>query len=136
MTGPSAVLPHRPPMLLVDGFTSVHPGLRLTAHRTVRPDDPWCHPAGLAPDLVLESWLQACSALLCWERPGSGVLLAGLRDARVLRPVHVGETVVHHVELVRGTPGAAICTGSGEVGGQVVLSVGQATIAFPDGGRQ
>ncbi|MGW3964202.1 3-hydroxyacyl-ACP dehydratase FabZ family protein [Amycolatopsis sp. NPDC005003] len=128
------LLPHRSPMLLLDEITTVEPGVRLVARRTIAADAPWCR-TGLAPYLLLESWLQACAALACWEapQPEGEVLVAGLRDVQAVRPARPGETVEHHVELVRRVTGSAICTGTGSIGGETVLSVGQVTIGFEDG---
>jgi 3-hydroxyacyl-[acyl-carrier-protein] dehydratase len=128
---PAALLPHRPPMLLLDEVLPVEPGASLVALRSPRAGDPWCGPDGLAAYLVLESWLQACVALV---RHSSGrarkVLVGGLREARVTRAVRLGETLVHHVHLVRVLDSSAICAGTGTVGGEIVLSVAQATFSM------
>lgn len=131
------LLPHRSPMLLLDEVAAVEPGVRLTARKTISADDPWCGPAGFAPYLVLESWLQACAALVCWDNPhvgaGGEVLIAGLRDVWVARPAFVGQTIEHRVEMVRSMGGSAICTGTGVIADEIMLTVAQVTIGFKRG---
>jgi 3-hydroxyacyl-[acyl-carrier-protein] dehydratase len=134
------LLPHRPPMLLVDEVVAVEPGVWLIARKTVSAGDPWCGSGGLAPYLVLESWLQACAALVCWDEPqpdasvGGGVLVAGLRDVWVGRPAFVGQTIEHRVEVVRSMAGSAICTGSAVIADETMLTVTQVTVGFTQGG--
>lgn len=134
------LLPHRSPMLLLDEVAAVEPGVRLIARKTISAGDLWCGPGGFAPYLVLESWLQACAALVCWDDPrpdagaGGGVLVAGLRDVWVGRPAFLGQTIEHRVEVVRSMGGSAICTGTGVIADETILTVAQVTIGFKRGG--
>lgn len=148
MIGPAAIkkiIPHRHPLLLVDRVVEVEPGRRLLAVKAVtaaepgyawiRADAPVAHdayPAGL----LLESWAQAAVLLACWERPnpdvlsGSVALLAGVRDARVLAPVHPGQAVEHEVQVLRDLGDTVILTGASRVDGRPVLEVDRFTVAL------
>ncbi|HKT01673.1 MAG TPA: beta-hydroxyacyl-ACP dehydratase [Rugosimonospora sp.] len=125
MTDLSGVLPHRPPMLLLDAVVDVHPGRGLTGVLAVPPGG-----GEVPPYLLLESWLQAAAVLLGLDGAGAGrlPLVGAVRDVRFGRAALPGETVAHRVELVRAVHATAICTGSSAVGGQPVLRVGQATL--------
>jgi 3-hydroxyacyl-[acyl-carrier-protein] dehydratase len=127
---PAELLPHRWPMLLLDEVVAVEPGVRLVARRSVSAGDPWCGPTGFAPYLVLESWLQACAALLRLGSDGAAdVLVVGLRGIRATRALRPGETVEHRVSVVRGFDTSAIFSGVSVVGDETVLTAEQATIA-------
>lgn len=131
---PAELLPHRWPMLLLDEVVAVEPGVGLIARRTIAAGDPWCGPEGLAPCLVLESWLQACAALLRSGPDGPvDVLVGGLRGIRVTRALRPGETVEHRVSVVRGFDTSAIFSGTAVVGDETVLTAEQATIATTRG---
>jgi 3-hydroxyacyl-[acyl-carrier-protein] dehydratase len=131
----TTILPHRPPMLLVEDVTDVVPGVRLTGRFDVRHNRPWCA-GGLPTYLVLESWLQSAAVLVGWNLPapaGRLALLVGMRDVRLGRAAQRGETVEHHVEIVRSVGNTAICTGVGVVGDEPILRVGQVTVTFAGG---
>ncbi len=95
------LLPHRPPMLLIDEVVSIDPGKQLVALRHVKADEPWF--AGHFPGdpilpgvLVAESLAQAAALLFLSahpERAGSAVYLAGMDRLRFRRPVRPGETL-------------------------------------------
>ncbi|MFB6613110.1 3-hydroxyacyl-ACP dehydratase FabZ family protein [Streptomyces sp. NPDC085524] len=148
MTGTApiaAVIPHRPPALLVDRVVEVEPGRRLVAHKAVSlaeacyrevpahaAEEEYAYPLGR----LLESWAQSAVLLACWEKPnpdvlaGQVALLAGVRGARSLAPVLPGSVLVHEVEMVRDLGDTVIVTGRSTVAGAPVLEVGQLTLAL------
>lgn len=133
---PAVLLPHRWPMALLDEAEFVERDATLVGRWTVRADDPWCQAAGMPPHLVLESWLQACAALVCAGRgSASRVFVGGLRGVRVAGPVKVGETVEHRVRVLRGLAATGVCAGVATVAGRIVVTVEQASISVEtDGG--
>jgi hypothetical protein len=58
------------------------------------------------------------------------VLVGGLREVLATRAVRAGETITHHVRVLRRLDASALFTGSASVGAETVLTVGQATIAI------
>jgi len=130
-TDPAELLPHRWPMLLLDEVVAAEPGVALIARRMVSAGDPWCGPGGLAPYLVLESWLQACAALLSLGAGTVAVPLVGaLRGVRVARAVHPGEMLEHRVFIDRSIDTAAIFSGLALVDGETVLAAEHVTITI------
>jgi 3-hydroxyacyl-[acyl-carrier-protein] dehydratase len=127
----TGLLPHRPPMLLLDRVDNVEPGRCLTGQLTVRADRPWCAD-GLPPYLVLESWLQSAAVLVGWGRSEGDpiVLVGGLRDVLLGRTASAGEIVTHRVDMVKSAAGVAMCAGTASAGAQSILRVGQVTISF------
>jgi 3-hydroxyacyl-[acyl-carrier-protein] dehydratase len=130
----SRVLPHRPPMVLVDRVEDVTPGHRLTGLRTVRADQDF-YADGLPAYLVLESWLQSAAVLLAGVAPARVVYVGGLRDVLLGRSVLAGETVEHSVRIVRSVGDLAVCAGSSAVGADPVLRVGQVTVTWREPDR-
>ncbi|MEU7998113.1 beta-hydroxyacyl-ACP dehydratase [Micromonospora sp. NPDC049060] len=119
------IIPHRPPMLLVDRVTELVPRRRLVGSLTVTGDRP------LPMSLLLESWGQAALVLIRHDRPMPDVLTDGVPVAGVFerirfgRPVLPGETVEHHVTMTRLVADTAFVTGESVVGSTVVLRVGR-----------
>lgn len=135
---PEQVLPHRPPMLLLDRVESVEPTVSLTATYTVTAGAGGVVDAGGAEQLpwplVLESWAQAAAMLTTWDDPtpdvrtGSVLLFGGARDVRFGAAPRPSATLVHEVRLVADAGGAAVLAGSSRCDDQHVLEVGQLTI--------
>ncbi|MEU4775905.1 hypothetical protein [Micromonospora sp. NPDC023644] len=119
------IVPHRPPMLLVDRVSELVPRRRLVGSLTVTGDRP------LPMSLLLESWGQAALVLMRHDRPmpdvlTDGVPVAGLFEhVRFGRPVLPGETVRHRVTMNRLVADTAFVTGDSVVGDTVVLRVGR-----------
>jgi len=135
---PRRLLPHRPPMLLVDLVLAAG-ALSVVTQKVVRPDEP-CFagaPAGALAwpsPFVLESFAQSCGVLwaLAAERacrPVPGLLVFGAaRGVTFPRPVPVGAVLTHTVRLEQAIgDDAAMFSGSARVDGQPVLSVEGAT---------
>jgi 3-hydroxyacyl-[acyl-carrier-protein] dehydratase len=119
------IIPHRPPMLLVDRVHELVPRRRLVGAFTVVGARP------LPASLLLESWGQAALLLIRHDRPMPRVLTDGVPVAgaferiRFGRPVLPGETVEHRVELIRLLADTAFVRGEARVGAEVVLQVGR-----------
>ncbi|MFG1780642.1 3-hydroxyacyl-ACP dehydratase FabZ family protein [Micromonospora sp. NPDC049048] len=119
------IVPHRPPMLLVDRVTELVSRRRLVGSFTVTGDRP------LPMSLLLESWGQAALVLIRHDRPMPDVLTDGVPVAGVFehirfgRPVLPGETVEHRVTMNRLVADTAFVTGDSVVGDTVVLRVGR-----------
>lgn len=102
-----ALIPHRPPFLLLDEVVELEPGVRCHARRTLREDEFWF--AGHFPGnpimpgvLVVEALAQAgvVTALAQEEAKGKLVLFAGIDKVRFKRVVHPGDTLDLRVEVI------------------------------------
>lgn len=129
----TALIPHRPPMLLLDRAAVDRTGEWLTATRTVLADEPWgAGRAGYPALLLVESWCQAAGVLTMRATdpgPGSLLLLGSVRGAEPGAPVFPGDRIEHRVRLVRAAGDSAILTGQSVVDGRVVLGVRQVVVA-------
>ncbi|MCX5415794.1 3-hydroxyacyl-ACP dehydratase FabZ family protein [Streptomyces sp. NBC_00059] len=133
------LLPHRPPMLLVDELAEVVPSERLTARMTVTGREPCfagSDPQGpFPPVLLIESWCQAAGVLVTWDSPnpdvltGDVMLFGGMTGLRILAPVRPGDTVEHEVRAVRLFGDSAVVEGRSTVGGATVMTVGSVIMA-------
>lgn len=123
-----AILPHRPPFLLLDEVVEIVPGERVVARYAV-PEDGWWFP-GHFPDrpvmpgvLVVESMAQAgaVAALALPENRGRIAFFAGIDDCRFKRVVSPGDvlTLTCAIDQVRGPVGR----------GKATAHVGQALVA-------
>ena len=100
------LLPHRPPMLLVERILSVgeKTGLALAQipadHLFLRKDNT------LSPEVYCELIAQGFGACEAWRRVQKGLtidgggFLASLRDVTVLAPAYVGDELTIHTEKV------------------------------------
>ncbi len=102
-----ALIPHRPPFLLLDEVVELEPGVRCHARRTLRGDEFWF--AGHFPGnpimpgvLVVEALAQAgvVTALAQEEAKGKLVLFAGIDKVRFKRVVRPGDTLDLRVEVM------------------------------------
>lgn len=105
-------LPHRPPMLMIDGIVSLVPGQEATATKTVALDDLHLitHPvaAPMFPGvLIIEALAQTACVLATCSAADDGTgprrlpYLLGVDGARFRRPVHAGETLGLHVRCIK-----------------------------------
>ena len=131
------ILPHRPPMLLLDEVLELEPGTRVVAQKTVREEDCTGHFPGnpIMPGvLMVEALAQAGAVAVLSEEENRGklALFAGIDDVRFKRVVRPGETLRLEcdVEAVRGPigRGKARATVDGElaVRGTLTFAVGDA----------
>lgn len=138
------LLPHRPPILLTDRVVGSVPGERVVTEFTVRANEP-CYrhlPSevdrmGCAyPDsLVLESFTQACTALLLLDRwrPERGTPVFGsARSVRLYEPVFPGQTLRHEVWLRRCDGDTALLHGQTTVDGRICLTTGTLAVVLRD----
>lgn len=138
-----ALLPHRPPMLLVDAVTELTAGQSLHATREVRPDEPWLDDGqpGYPWALVLESWCQAACILAAWElrgtmgNDGRVPLFGAVSDARFARRPVTGDVMAHRVRLLRALSDTWMFEGETLIGPDTALSVGRVTVALRPGPR-
>jgi 3-hydroxymyristoyl/3-hydroxydecanoyl-(acyl carrier protein) dehydratase len=134
-----ALLPHRPPILLVDRVLEHRAGERVVTEYTVRADEPCYRGRGNAgkayPDtLLIESFTQACAALFVLDRraaglPTNGTLAFG--SARALRthaPVFAGQVLRHEVRLDRLVGDTALVSGRTGVDGHERLTAGNLVV--------
>ncbi|MDX6517596.1 MAG: 3-hydroxyacyl-[acyl-carrier-protein] dehydratase [Gaiellaceae bacterium] len=130
-----AILPHRPPMLLLDEVVELVPGSRVVAHKTVREEDCAGHFPGnpIMPGvLMVEALAQAGAVAVLSEEENRGklALFAGIDDLRFKRVVRPGDVLRLQcdVETVRGPigRGKARATVDGElaVRGTLTFAVG------------
>lgn len=117
------ILPHRPPMLLVDEIVEVEPGRRAVGLKHVTADDFWVpgHYPGnpIMPGVLqIEALAQAGGVALLGQMEARGKIpvFAGIDGVRFRRPVRPGDTLRLEVEIikVRGPVGRA--TGKAFVG--------------------
>jgi len=113
-----ALLPHRPPFLLVDEVVELEPGVRCVAMRTLRDDDFWF--AGHFPGnpvmpgvLIVEALAQAATIAASSGGGAEGKvgLFAGIDKVRFKRVVKPGDTLRLEAEItsVHGPVGKARC---------------------------
>jgi len=111
-----ALLPHRPPFLLLDQVDELEPGVRCVARRTLRDDDFWF--AGHFPGnpvmpgvLIVEALAQATTVAAASAGSGQGRigLFAGIDKVRFKRVVKPGDTMVLEATItsVHGPVGRA-----------------------------
>lgn len=107
------LLPHRPPMLLVDRIVDCVPGEWIETEFRLGAPDPADGPDPAGPDdvrypevLVLESFVQTAAALwilterLAGTPPRGALVFAGFRDARFEAAVAPGDGVRHRATLL------------------------------------
>ena len=111
-----ALLPHRPPFLLLDEVDELDPGVRCVARRTLRDDDFWF--AGHFPGnpvmpgvLIVEALAQTATvaAASAGGDEGKVGLFAGIDKVRFKRVVKPGDTMVLEavITAVHGPVGRA-----------------------------
>lgn len=129
------VLPHRPPILLLDRVDELVPGERLVASRTISADEPCyrglsCLAHAYPVPLVLESFAQAAAVLwsLSDGEPAAGdqlPLLAGLRDCRFSSAAFPGDVLRHVVRFGHRKSDAAYGMGETWVGDRRIATMGR-----------
>lgn len=143
------ILPHRHPMLLVDGVRVLEPGVRIVAVKCVTGSEPcYAHLAEVnAPEsyayprsLVVESFGQAASIIYCargrqeGDMPEQVMLFGSASRCRFEGDVFPGETMEHRARLDRGLADAAVFSGEVWVGSRRVVEVGQIIVVLRPAG--
>ena len=112
-----AILPHRPPMLLVDEVLELEPGARVVALKRVTEENCAGHFPGnpIMPGvLMVEALAQtgAVAVLSQEENRGRLALFAGIDDVRFKRIVEPGDELIYEcrLETVRGPIGKGKAT--------------------------
>lgn len=133
-----SLLPHRPPILLVDAIREHRTGEIVTEY-VVRETEP-CYRSSVSealcyPDtLVLESFVQAAATLFVLDGaaalPAGGMLVLGsARGVRFGVPVLPGQSIRHRVTLDRLTGDTALLRGTSTVHGRPCLGVTTVAVA-------
>ncbi len=114
-----AILPHRPPFLLLDEVLELVPGEKVVARRAVRSDDWWFpgHFPGrpvMPGVLIVEAMAQAGAVAVLAEEENRGriAFFAGIDDCRFKRVVEPGDDLLLTCEIgqVRGPVGRGKAT--------------------------
>lgn len=134
---PSAVLPQRYPMLLVDRMLALQSGQSVAAQKNVSISEPCyrhCmqinHPDELAypHSLIIESFAQTVGLLLdsVWDmsstRSSNVVVFGGFQDIDLHGCAFPGDTIVHNARLEHGNATSAIFCGHSSVNGKTIMS--------------
>jgi 3-hydroxyacyl-[acyl-carrier-protein] dehydratase len=126
-----ALLPHRPPFLLVDRVVALEPGVRLVGWKCVTMNEPFFvgHFPGkpvMPGVLILEALAQAC-ALLAMKSMGPDedmnekiTYLMSIDGAKFRRPVVPGDRLELHVEVTKRKGAIWRQKGTAVVDGQTV----------------
>ncbi|WP_447007146.1 3-hydroxyacyl-ACP dehydratase FabZ family protein [Saccharothrix isguenensis] len=140
--GIRAVLPHRPPMLLVDRVEECVDGVSIRAVRRVEAAEPWFAASG-APvadaypqALMLESWAQTAGVLVTKESPnpdvlsGTVMLFGSASGVEYHGRVTAGQVMEHHVTIGRVIGDSVVAGGKTVVDGETVMTVDQIIMMF------
>jgi len=119
-----SVLPHRPPMLLIDGLVEASPK-RVVAVKEVRGDEPWLegHFPGrpVMPGVMLiEAMAQTCAVLHYCNEKWKGILYLGRSEAQFFKPVLPRERLRIVATRVKSLPRLLLAEVEVEVGETVV----------------
>lgn len=122
------ILPHRPPMLLVDAIVELEPGKRAVGVRRVTGEDCAGHFPGhpVMPGVkIAEALAQVAAVVFLGEdttHRGRPVYLAGLDRFRFRRPVRPGEEIRLEVRVEQARRAVVRFTAEATVGGQRVAN--------------
>lgn len=120
-----AVLPHRPPFLLIDRIEELEPGQKIVALKNVTMNEPFftghfpSHPV-MPGVLIIEAMAQAGAyAVLSQEEfKGKIAFLGGVDKAKFRRQVVPGDTLRLEVEIIKLKRNAGIGKGTAYVDGK------------------
>ncbi|WP_067540741.1 3-hydroxyacyl-ACP dehydratase FabZ family protein [Nocardia crassostreae] len=128
------VLPHRPPILLVDQVDVDLAERTATGRKTIMTAEPWygrCESTGgtaYPPGLILESMLQTCAAL--WvslrridvaEAADATFLFGKAERVRFLGAAHPGQVLCHRIAIEKQIGGVAFMTGRTTCDGEPIV---------------
>jgi len=130
MNDPLAALPHGPEFRFVDALDSLDPGTSAVGHYRVRGDEAFLagHFPGnpLMPGVVLIEAIAQLGGVVAQSDPAipplAGLLLTGVRGAKILGAARPGETLVIRAELEGRLGGMIQISGEVSVEGRVLAS--------------
>ena len=125
---PTHWLPHRPPFLFLDSLISIEPGVRASAHWTLREDE-WFFPGHFpgrptTPGVLLLESIAQCGAVAILADPryvGRLPLFGGVEHARFRRQVVPGDTVEVACEMTQLSARGGKGFGRVTIGGKVAV---------------
>lgn len=128
------LLPHRPPLRLIDEILQIQPGHILAAYTvggdfTATPVGDGARGAVMPRSLLLESFGQ-CAALLWLDGAGRAagdqdvLMFAAGRGIRFLRDATEGDRLIHHAVLDKVIGTNAFASGFTQVDGDVIAEFG------------
>ena len=142
--GISSLIPHRETMLLVERVVRFVPAEQVVVRKSVSYTEPWYRGLGEVAErdlayplpLLLESWNQAAAILVMvtWRSTDTDVLTAGVpmlgsyTDLELGAPVLPGETMEHHVRIIRVSNTTMVLTGETRCERGVALRVGHGVV--------
>jgi 3-hydroxyacyl-[acyl-carrier-protein] dehydratase len=136
--GVQAVIPHRPPFLLVDRIMELEPGIRAVGLKTFSPSEPFFqgHFPGnpIVPGVLqIEALAQVgCVAILSLpENKGKLVYFAAIDGVRFKRPVRPGDILRLEVSVVKSRGRIGKGSAKATLNGEVVVE-GELTFAVVD----
>lgn len=122
------VLPHRPPMLMIDEMTDIVANESATGVKYVTDHEFWCegHFPGrpvMPGVLIVEAMAQTAAALFILsgnpEHAGKIVYLMGMDEAKFRKPVKPGDTLRIHVQKEHGRRTVWRLRGEARVNGEL-----------------
>ena len=128
------IIPHRPPMLLIDRIDELTPGVRAVGRKCVSMNEPFF--AGHFPEkpvmpgvLILEAMAQtgAVAMLSLKEYAGKIMYFGGMDKVKFKRQVVPGDVLRLEVEIIKNKSGFGVGNGAVYVGDEVAA---QAVITF------
>ena len=123
-----AILPHRPPFLLIDEVVELEPGSRVVARKHVREDEFWTtgHFPGrpVMPGVLIVEAMAQCSAVLVLrgipDRDEKLFLFGGVDKARFRKPVIPGDQLRMECEVLQRRSNTIKVKGVASVDGAMV----------------
>jgi predicted hotdog family 3-hydroxylacyl-ACP dehydratase len=118
------LIPHRPPMVLVDSVIEYGPQ-RITARRTVRQGEPFVNPDGLEDAALLEVIAQtiaAGDALYARSKKGRVLrgYLTGMTGVAVHSRARIGETIEVSADCLKRMDGMGLFEARAEAAGRLL----------------
>jgi 3-hydroxyacyl-[acyl-carrier-protein] dehydratase len=134
------VLPHRPPMLLLERILDYETGIWATGSRRVTEDEA-CLIVGttdqriMPASLVLELMNQTSAMILLTEPTFQSTtpVLAGFEKARFRKPITAGDDLVVHTELYKFKRNIGRIKAEATVGGVIVATADIISMLIPSG---
>lgn len=119
------LVPHRPPMLMIDDVTK-YGGDLIRARRTVRAGDPFVTNQGLHPAALLEAIAQTiASGDACFARQKGGTVirgyLTGLTGVKIHGTAAIGDTIDMEGNCLKRMDGMGLFEATAHVGDRLLV---------------